>query len=233
MMNDNTTINWATILLGEKLLFELLGKILFTELDRDWLQSLIDEDVFAESPFGESQAEVQRGLEYLQAWSRENKSGISKEAFLDVQVDCTKMFYGFGKVLVPMWESVYFSEERMLFQAETLQVRSWYRQFGLESEKLHQEPDDHIGLELAFLAHLAFLGLQALEQNDEAGFQQALEAQRRFFHEHLSAWILRWCFLVEKYARTDFYRGLASLTRGAAYELSEVLSVALPQEAFE
>ena len=222
---DVTSIDWVETLVGEQLLLGLLGKILYSELDRTWLQTMIDEDVFAESPFGGSQPGVQRGLEYLQGWSQENLNGISEQSFLDLRVDYTHMFVGLERVLVPMWESVYFSKQRNIFQEETLQVRNWYRRFGLEPEKLYQEPDDHIGLEFAFLAHLAQLGTQALEEEDERRFQQLFEAQRAFFKEHLGTWVLTWCGLVEQHAKTNFYKGLASLTRGAVIALSEIVEV--------
>ena len=50
----------------------------------------------------------------------------------------------------------------MIFQEQTLHVRQWYSRFGLQVVKLHKEPDDHIGLELEFVAHLANLALQAI-----------------------------------------------------------------------
>ena len=42
-MTDST--NWETVLLGENLVFTLCGRILYEELDRTWLQSLIDDDI--------------------------------------------------------------------------------------------------------------------------------------------------------------------------------------------
>lgn len=225
-----TRTDWETVLMGENLLAGLLGKILYTELDRTWLQTLIDEDVFSESPFGESQAEVQSGLEYLQLWRKENQPKISDQAFLDLQTDYTRMFVGIQKVLAPVWESVYFSEKRMVFQEETLKVRNWYRRYKLEPEKLYQEPDDHIGLELAFVAHLAQMGLQALEQNDEASFQQALDAQRDFLSEHLLRWGFKWAELVDMHAKTNFYRGIGHLVSGALIEAASLVGAELPQE---
>ena len=118
----------------------------------------------------------------------------------------------------------------MIFQEQTLQVREWYRRFGLETEKLHKEPDDHIGLELSFLAHLAGLGLKALEDKDEAGLEGSLQAQRQFLHDHPLKWIKFWSGSVEKHAKTDLYRGTAILTRGALMMLAEILGVEMPEE---
>ncbi len=63
---------WQTALMGETLVFSLLGKALYGELDKSWLDTLIREDVFAEPPFGAEQTEVVHGLELLRRWTAEN-----------------------------------------------------------------------------------------------------------------------------------------------------------------
>lgn len=141
-----------------------------------------------------------------------------------------RLFIGPEKVLAPPWESVYFNDERNIFQEQTLQVRQWYRQFGLEPEKLHSEPDDHVGLEFAFLAHLARLALEALERDDTAAFDQYLDAQRRFLVEHPLQWVPLWATLVTENARTDFWRGVALLARGVTIALAQLHDVKLPKE---
>jgi TorA maturation chaperone TorD len=140
-----------------------------------------------------------------------------------------RLFVGVGQVLAAPWESVYFNDGRMVFQEQTLQVRDWFRRFGVETEKLHNEPDDHIGLELSFLAHLATLGLQAIEAKDDNKFEEIVEAQRRFMEEHPLKWVPRWCKLVEEKANTDFYRGLAKLVRGTLFSLAKILEIQLPE----
>ena len=51
---------WKPTLTGEVLLFGLLGKILYQDLDKAWLETLIHEEVFAEVPFGAEQPVVCR-----------------------------------------------------------------------------------------------------------------------------------------------------------------------------
>lgn len=222
--------DWHVLLLGEALVFESLGRLLYEELDKAWLQSLLKEDVFEDVPFGAEQQETKLGLELLQNWARENEAGISDKSFDDLRVDYTRLFVGIKKVLAPLWESVYFNQDRMVFQEQTLQVRAWYRRFGLEPEKLYKEPDDHIGLELLFLVHLAKLGLQALEENDQAGSEKYLQAQRDFLSEHLLRWGPAWAKLVQQHASTDFYRGLAHLVHGTLLAVAELLEVEVPKE---
>jgi TorA maturation chaperone TorD len=110
----------------------------------------------------------------------------------------------------------------MLFQEETLQVRSWYRRFGLQAIRLYQEPDDHVGLELAFLSHMAQLALAAAAEGDPARLTELLQAKRAFLITHAQRWIPAWCAQVVAHARTDFYRGVANVTAGVLAELAAV-----------
>ncbi|MBI5880361.1 MAG: molecular chaperone TorD family protein [Chloroflexi bacterium] len=198
----------------------MLSRLLYEYPDGSFLQSLVDDDVFAEYPLGDTGPETAAGLRRLQAWSRQCGTPISREALDTLRVDYTRLFMGPGTVLAAPWESVYFSEERMVFQEQTLQVRAWYAQFGLELASRVYEPDDHIGLELSFIAHLAQQSLQALEHDDLDQVQRALQAQRTFMSEHLLRWAPTWCEQVQQHARTDFYRGVGLLTRGTLAQLS-------------
>jgi putative dimethyl sulfoxide reductase chaperone len=223
-------IDWQETLTGEMLLLKMLGRIFYSYPDnaeRAWLQSLIDQDIFSEVPFAAGQEQTIAGLKLLQDWAAR---GLPDEAFVSLTADYTRLFIGLGEGFAAPWESVYFSEDRLTFQEKTLEVRNWYRRFGLEAEKIHQEPDDHIGLELLFLSHLAALGLEALDAQEDDRFKELWEAQREFTRQHLGAWALPWCDLVEGNARTDFYKGLATLTRGALSELSESLDIKFSKE---
>ncbi|MHB8779412.1 MAG: TorD/DmsD family molecular chaperone [Anaerolineales bacterium] len=225
--NFNT---WKTTLTGEVLLFGLLGKILYQDLDKAWLETLIHEDVFAEVPFGAEQTEVNRGLELLSRWSKENQDGISTQEFKGLKQDQLRLFIGTDRVLAPVWESVYFSEKHLVFQEQTMLVREWFSRFGLQAECLNREPDDHIGLEFSFIAHLASLAIQAIDLEDNEVFEEKLQAQRDFLFEHLLRWGPSWARLVKQYAETDFYRGLAHLSHGALLAAAEHLKIELPKE---
>lgn len=229
-MHLESAETWNTVLMGEALLFGLLGKALYEDPDKPWLESLIAEEVFSESPFGAEQAEIQTGLEIMQRWSAENRAGIDEAGFKALSQDHLHLFIGIDRVLAPVWESVYFNESRLVFQEQTLQVRDWYARFGLQIERLNREPDDHIGLEMSFVAHLAALALQALEENDGPKFDGIQQAQRDFLSQHLLRWGPAWAGLVETHAKTDFYRGLAHLTRGALLAAARQLQIEMPKE---
>jgi TorA maturation chaperone TorD len=164
---------------------------------------------------------VAAGLALLQQWTQASRSG--QLHFLAVAGDYTRLFVGPGKIVAPPWESAQIDDERLTFQEETLAVRAWYRRYGVLPAQLHAEPDDHIGLELAFMAHLAQLALAAQAAGDTARLADLLAAERGFLRAHPLRWAPKWCGRVGEAARTDYYRGLALVTAGVLAELSTAL----------
>lgn len=96
----------------------------------------------------------------------------------------------------------------------TLEVRTCYERFGLELENRDSEPDDHIGLEMEFMAHLCERCVQGLQSGDKGMVEEALLAQSRFLDEHMLVWVPEFCNKVACAAETGFYRGMARLTEG-------------------
>lgn len=227
VMVETKNTDWNPILIGEILTLGLLGKAFYVYPEKEWIRSLIDGDVFSEAPFANEQPDVIAALDMLRAWSEKNRD-LSAAAFDEICVDYTRLFIGPGIVIAAPWESVHFSEERLTFQVQTLQVREWYRRFGLQAEKLYQEPDDHIGLQLEFLAHLARCALAAMEQKDNLELEKLLKAQHDFMTEHPIKWAPQWFDLVAENAHTDFYRGMARLGKGALLETAALLDVKIP-----
>lgn len=224
-MIDFSSSDCQQILTGEILFLSLLSRLIYTYPDieaQQWIKSLIEEDTLSEAPYAANQEAVIKGIEMIKQWGN---SGLTDEAFNKIRDDYTRLFIGVGKVLAPPWESVYFTESHLLFQEQTLQVRNWYRRYGLELEKLHKEPDDHISIEMSFVAYLSKLALQAFEEQNQEEFEELLEAQRQFLASHLLAWGFKWRHMVIEHAQTDFYKGLAYLTQGALNALAEQFSI--------
>ena len=214
--------DWFT---GEFLLFGLLGKLLYTFPNLDWYRSLVADDVFAELPLAADQPDAAAGLQRLQAWQAGLGGQLSDDTFDTLRSDYNRLFFGPGHLEAPLWESVHFNDERMLFQEQTAQVRNWYQRFGLATTSAAREPEDHLGLELTFLAHLAAQGLQAIDDQRPADVNALLAAQCQFLREHPLRWVPTWYRLVEHEARTEFWRGIAQLTHGAVQAVAQHLEV--------
>ena len=118
-------------------------------------------------------------------------------------------------MLAPPWESVHRSKTKLTFQEPTLQVRALYEAFGVHAPALHREPDDHLALELAFVATLSEQAVEAAARGDGDQLERCHRAQRQFLEDHLLAWAPRCLALVEAHAETDYYRGVARLARGS------------------
>lgn len=232
-MNSNglssATKEWIVSLTAQQLTVGLLGRLLLEYPDRQWLELLAREGVFGETPLTSTGADVLPGAELLKRWTEENGHSLDDDAFEDVVLDYNRLFVGPDEVFAPPWESVYFNENRLTLQEETLAVRRWYRRFGLESLKVHNEPDDHVGLELSFLAYLIGKTIEALEQEGSAGATRYLEAQRQFIAEHLGKWIDLWAERVQAEAKTDFWPGVALLAEDAVFHWHEWLAGKIPQ----
>ncbi len=224
----NSTTDRTALLAGQALVLNLLGKLLYEFPDAAWLQSLADEAVFDDIPFGAHQPAVAAGLALLQQWAQENRNG--QLDFDALRSDYTRLLIVPGKLFAPPWESAQVDSERQIFQEETLEVRGWYRRFGLQSEHLYSEPDDHIGLELAFLAHMAQLALAAHAEGDQPRVVEMLAAERAFLTEHPLRWAPAWCAQIGQNARTDFFRGLALMTDGVLTELAAALAPVMELE---
>lgn len=154
-------------------------------------------------------ADTARGLALLASEVRQPLAATEYVA------DYTRLFVGPGPMLACPWESVHRSEESLTFEAETLQVRRAYAAAGLQAPALNREPDDHLGLELAFVGELAVAALDARERGDAEGAQWAVDAAGRFVAEHLGVWGPGFADLVIEHARTDLYRAAGHLLRGA------------------
>ena len=227
---DNGSIHgdWGDDFAGEVLLFGLLGKILYTFPEKSWLDPILDEELFVEAPYAKDHKDVVQGLSLLRNFSHDYSMGDQDKIIQDLKAEYTRLFDHTERVPVAPWESVYLSKDHLLFQEQVLEVRNWYRTFGLEIVNLYKEPDDHIGLELAFLAHMANLAVQAIENRNQDEFDRILDAIRRFLTEHVFRWVPTWCALMLEYGKSDFYKGVALVLRGALEELAELLGLDRP-----
>jgi TorA maturation chaperone TorD len=214
---------------GAELLFGVLARILLVHPERGFVEQLAAERLFADIPMTVDTEKGEEGAALLAQWCNENRDHIEEETFSTIASDYTRLFEGPGHVEAPPWESVHLNVTGLTFQKETLAVRHWYHRFGLESVKLNNEPDDHVGLELSFLAFLLGKTLAASSPDGASDAARYLQAQEQFLAEHLGRWIDRWAELVDRHAKTSFWRGIALLAAGAVSTWQQFLATAAPE----
>ncbi len=113
-------------------------------------------------------------------------------------------------------ESVWLDQENLAMQTPMFEVRELYRRLGLAAADWRARPDDHLVLELQFLA--------ALFQDEHP---QALTEAARFLDLHLLRWLPQFGSRVAARCATPFYAGAARLTAAYCDELRDLLAMIL------
>lgn len=193
----------------------VLGRLFSAAPDQDSLDQIRSPEMLADWPLpgGDRTAE---GLALLA------RSAAADETAQQMRDDHFRLVLGPGKVRAVPWESVYLSREGLVFEAETMQVREFYRRFGLQAPRLNREPDDHISLELEFCATLLNKALDAAEADEDAAVFAGAHAD--FCRQHLLRWAPEFFARVEQGADTAFYRGIGVLGQDALAQVAAVLA---------
>jgi len=110
-------------------------------------------------------------------------------------------------------ESVWFDDDGLERQTPMFQVRSWYHRHNLTSRDWANRPDDHVVLQLEFLAHLLNSASSATELPDVA----------RFMDEHVLRWIKLFAEQLKSAGAAAYFTTLAAVTAAYLEELRDHL----------
>lgn len=141
-------------------------------------------------------------------------------------IEFTRLFSGIqeGSAPPPPFESVW-REDRLIGES-TVQVIEAYAKAGFADIDLEAGPQDHVAVELKFIALLALREAEAWQADDKAGAHQRLVQQRDFLNQHLAAWAPRWADAIIEQARAPLFAALAELLKAgieqAALELNDL-----------
>lgn len=112
------------------------------------------------------------------------------------------------------YASVYLSESHLLYQEETEEVMKFYAENKVAQKKDFKEPEDHLAVELNFIALLTDGASNALINNDARTAIDKLMVTKIFMEKHLLPWVHRFCIDLRKAATDDFYSSMADITLG-------------------
>ena len=138
---------------GAHVSFALAARLVQQEPDEAWVRTCIGQDLFGAAPFGMDDPAVAGGLERLSAWCAAAKADVAEGAAA-IRREWLRLFVGLGTPEAPVWEAVYTEPEATMRGRSTLAVRAAYRAWGLEFERKAHEPEDALGLMLAFCSFL-------------------------------------------------------------------------------
>lgn len=127
-------------------------------------------------------------------------------------VDYANIYLTFG-YRAAATESVWLDQENLERQEPMFAIREWYQHYGLAAEDWRRRSDDHLVLQLQFLAHLFELEQAPAAVRDAA----------RFMDRHLLRWIGDFAERVAGRCGTPYFAGVALITAAYLEELREVL----------
>ena len=132
------------------------------------------------------------------------------KALEKVQLEYMSLFLGPGEPLAPPWESMYTTNERLMFGQPALEVRAAMASFGVELVAKYSQPEDHLGLELMLLAAVAERDAKCTE----ADWRTSAGLQADFINKHPLSWIEKLAQDAETHSETGFYAAIVKLIHG-------------------
>ena len=117
----------------------------------------------------------------------------------------TRLFIGPCELVSPPWESAYEGKGNVIMQESTLEVRKCYLREKLLPLGHPRVADDHISLELDFMARMSGRLLKAHDAHDAGEVARIVCVQQEFLDEHLLSWVPRYRTALDQAARSGFY----------------------------
>lgn len=139
--------------------------------------------------------------------------GDKKIALDHIKGEYTHLLIGPHKLLAPPWESVYTSKERLLFQESTLEIRRRYVNHGFIPAEYPHVADDHLALELDFMASLSGMTEKAYQEQDMERMLQLLDEQKSFLKEHLLGWVPEFAEKIQESPTLYLYPNMATMLK--------------------
>lgn len=205
-------------------MYRLTSRFFRTEITRECLDGLkaagFPTDNPEENPLAEGFALIRKFIDEPR-----------EDPLTDLAVDYASAFLGAGKTKAAYpYESVYTSPERLVMQGAWEEVTRIFRAHGLACSDHRDIMEDHIAMELEFMAHLTDDALAARKAGNDAAYAASLKEQQSFLKNHLLNWVPSFAHEAREYIETDFYRGAVDVTEKFlamdAYMLNDLLASA-------
>lgn len=131
------------------------------------------------------------------------------ELYREVADEYVRLFLGIEEAEVLPYQSVF--EGKSPYGEVTLRIKRRYMAAGVKKTVGFAEAEDHLGVELGFMAYLCEKQMEALTKGE--GSEEHLRNQKGFLVEELLTWVPRFCEQVGR-EKAGFYNKVARMTEG-------------------
>jgi TorA maturation chaperone TorD len=198
-----------------EMFYLFLSRSFGREVDRPFLQSLFEvSNSLQDSLKDIEESNLTRGKELLKSFCSQIQRGDEEVVLVDLARHYAFLFLGVGSENVALCESAYRNERGLLFQNAYFDVLEKYREVGLGKREDFLEPEDHLSLELAYMAHLSGRITSSIETGKEEEAKKYYQYQENFLKDHLLPWIPRFTRGLSETSPSTFYKALACLVEG-------------------
>ena len=156
--------------------------------------------------------ELSDGFRGLKEFMEKSKGKAIDELHEELVDEYTRLFVGPHRLPVQPYESWWVDGK--LMGKSLLTVKRVYRKAGIVKARDYAEPEDHIAFELKFMHYLCEEGLLANFSLEKKRFVECLNLQKEFLNDHLLRWVPDFCDALYECELSDFYKGIAKLTKG-------------------
>lgn len=156
-----------------------------------------------------SDEELSEGFKLIREFVGKYKDKAIDELHKDLVGEYTRLFIGPHRLPVQPYESWWVDGK--LMSESLLKVKQVYRKAGIAKAKEYAEPEDHIAFELRFMHYLCE---EELSADTEERIAECLNLQKEYLNEHLLIWVPDFCDALTENKLSDFYKGIARLTKG-------------------
>ena len=128
-----------------------------------------------------------------------------------LEFEYNRLFVGPARLIAPPYESVYRTAEHLVMGETMLDVRRAYRELDMGIRNTLKEPEDHIAIELEYLAELQKRCLTALEEQDIRELRRIIGLEQAFLEDHLLRWVPEFCQGIKEGSRMEFFSAMAEV----------------------
>lgn len=207
---DEVTLEMISALEGRAAFYDLLAALYFKPLSSEQIENVANLDLSEYADYNEFFAE---GVNDITRYLGKRNTGTRQA----LAVDFTAAFAGTsswrGEYAVP-YESVFTSEEGLLFQDSYHEVLRLYKQNRLARKEGLDFPDDHLSFMCEFLAILSGRIIESLKAGDRAEALEQARVSRAFLEDHILSWFDKLHDRALLLLETRFYRGVLKISKG-------------------
>jgi TorA maturation chaperone TorD len=188
--------------------YSFLSKVYEKEVTVDFLKKLTGSEFIGQI----SGVADEEGFRLLSSYLKSLAGRDLEKVKLELAVEYAALFLGLrGGVYHPS-ESAYRTSTHFIMQQPRDDVMMTYLKAGVSKASNFPEPEDHIAMELLFMAHLCGKTADALQGAQKAEARDLLETQKDFLNNHILIWVPQFTRDIVKVAQLDFYKGVAEIT---------------------